>query len=178
MANFHKYFLLTIDVEDWFQVENFKPWILSSTWDQRELRVERNVHRILDFFDSIELKRPVPQNYEKPTKSSHPTQTHSTNPGNRQPVKFPPGRNEVNLTRLKNPKATFFVLGWIAERIPHLVREIKSRGHEVASHGYNHELCHEVPHNDLKADLIKSKKLLRRYYRRPHLWLPCPKLFH
>jgi hypothetical protein len=50
-----KYFLLTIDVEDWFQVENFKPWIPFETWDQRELRVERNVHILLDLFDSIEL---------------------------------------------------------------------------------------------------------------------------
>ena len=116
--------MLTIDVEDWFQVENFKPWIPFSTWDQYELRVERNVHRILDLFDS----------------------TNSTNP--------------INPTNPTNPKTTFFVLGWIAERLPHLVRELQKRGHEIASHGYNHELCHQVPHNDLKADLIKSKKLL------------------
>ena len=49
-----KSILLTIDVEDWFQVENFKPWIPFETWDQRELRVERNVHRLLDLFDSLE----------------------------------------------------------------------------------------------------------------------------
>ena len=35
--------LITIDVEDWFQVENFKPWIPFSTWDTRELRVEQIV---------------------------------------------------------------------------------------------------------------------------------------
>ena len=51
-----KYILLTIDVEDWFQVENFKPWIPFETWGQRELRVERNVHKLLNLFDSIELK--------------------------------------------------------------------------------------------------------------------------
>jgi len=51
--NSNKRILLTIDVEDWFQVENFKPWIPFSTWDQRELRVERNVHQLLDLFDSI-----------------------------------------------------------------------------------------------------------------------------
>ena len=50
------YILLTIDVEDWFQVENFRPWIPFHTWDQRELRVERNTHQLLDLFDSIELK--------------------------------------------------------------------------------------------------------------------------
>ena len=47
--------LITIDVEDWFQVENFRPWMPFDTWDQRELRVERNVHRLLNLFDSIEL---------------------------------------------------------------------------------------------------------------------------
>ena len=51
----NNHILLTIDVEDWFQVENFKPWIPFSTWDQRELRLERNVHQLLDLFDSIEL---------------------------------------------------------------------------------------------------------------------------
>jgi hypothetical protein len=46
-------FLLTIDVEDWFQVENLRPWIPFSTWDSRELRVEANVHKLLDLFDEI-----------------------------------------------------------------------------------------------------------------------------
>src|SRR6056297_1941384 len=36
--------------------------------------------------------------------------------------------------------ATFFVLGWIAERVPNLVKEIHNRGHEIASHGYSHQL--------------------------------------
>ena len=51
--NSHKTILLTIDVEDWFQVENFRPWIPFETWDQCELRVERNTHRLLDLFDSV-----------------------------------------------------------------------------------------------------------------------------
>ena len=45
--------LITIDVEDWFQVENFRPWIPFDTWDQRELRVEQNTHRLLNLFDSV-----------------------------------------------------------------------------------------------------------------------------
>jgi polysaccharide deacetylase family protein (PEP-CTERM system associated) len=57
-------------------------------------------------------------------------------------------------------QATFFVLGWLAERLPHLVREIHSRGHEIASHGYNHSLCNQQSHADLKKELIESKKLL------------------
>ena len=50
-----KHILLTIDVEDWFQVENFKPYIPFSSWPERELRVEQNTHRLLDLFDSVEV---------------------------------------------------------------------------------------------------------------------------
>jgi len=57
-------------------------------------------------------------------------------------------------------RATFFVLGWVAERMPSLVREILSRGHEVASHGYNHNLCNQCSTAELKEDLKESKKLL------------------
>jgi len=44
--------LLTIDVEDWFQVENFKGCIPFSSWSSCELRVEANTHRLLDLLDS------------------------------------------------------------------------------------------------------------------------------
>jgi len=115
ISNNHEIILITIDVEDWFQVENFKQWIPYSTWDSKELRVEKNTHLILDLFDSI--------------------------------------------AQLKI-QATFFILGWIAKRLPHLVQEIHDRGHEIASHGFNHNLCAHESSNDLKNDLIKSKKLL------------------
>jgi polysaccharide deacetylase family protein (PEP-CTERM system associated) len=59
-----------------------------------------------------------------------------------------------------HPKVTFFILGWIAERLPHMVREIQSRGHEVASHGYNHNLCNQQSHSNLIRELSESKKLL------------------
>jgi hypothetical protein len=45
--------LITVDVEDWFHVENFKTWIPFDSWDQRELRVEKNVHLLLDLLDSF-----------------------------------------------------------------------------------------------------------------------------
>ena len=48
-----KNILITVDVEDWFQVENFKPWIPYGSWDAKELRVEDNIHRLLDLFDAI-----------------------------------------------------------------------------------------------------------------------------
>ena len=59
-----------------------------------------------------------------------------------------------------HPKVTFFILGWIAERLPNLVREIQSRGHEVASHGYNHNLANQQSQTDLKKELTESKELL------------------
>jgi len=117
--------LITIDVEDWFQVENFKRYIPSSTWSQKELRVENNVHRLLDLFDSYHKQRTI----------------------------------DDGLTK-NSLKATFFVLGWIAKRLPHLVREIQARGHEVASHGFHHNLCTDQSNQSLKQDLLDSKKLL------------------
>jgi len=51
------YFLLTIDVEDWFQVENFKQYIPFDSWASYELRVEKNTHRILDLLDAHSVQR-------------------------------------------------------------------------------------------------------------------------
>jgi polysaccharide deacetylase family protein (PEP-CTERM system associated) len=127
--------LLTFDVEDWFQVENLKPWISFSSWDSRQLRVEVNTHLILDLLDSITLDHPT-----DPLMSPH------TKPG--------------ELVDFAVPRATFFVLGWIAERLPGLIREIKTRGHEVASHGYDHILCGQCSSKELRQDLENSKKLL------------------
>ncbi len=121
--------LITIDVEDWFQVENLRPWFPPSVWDTQETRVQRNTTRLLDLFDTF---RP-------------------------------------------SIKATFFVLGWIAQRFPDVVREIQSRGHEVASHGNLHQLNNHMDEATLRQDLDKSKKLLEditgtqvRGYRAPN----------
>jgi len=109
-----KSILLTFDVEDWFQVENFKGYIPFDSWDAFELRVEKNTHTILNLLDT-----------------------------------FP-----------SVPKATFFVLGWIAQKMPHLIRELVNRGHEVASHGQNHHLCTTRTTKALLEELVDSKKLL------------------
>ena len=137
-----KYFLITIDVEDWFQVENFKPWIPFSTWDFRELRVEQNVHRLLDLFDSIKLPPETP-NATNANNSSNPI-------------------NSINATNAipRKVKATFFVLCWIAERLPQLVREIATRSHEVASHGCTHDLPNQLSPKRFAAELADSKKQL------------------
>lgn len=106
--------LITIDVEDWFQVENFKAYIEFPTWNFFKLRVESNTYLILDLLDSFPFK----------------------------------------------PKATFFILGWVAKKLPGLVREIAARGHEVASHGMEHRLCNSLNDIDLKKDLVLSKLVL------------------
>ncbi|MBW2591051.1 MAG: polysaccharide deacetylase family protein [Deltaproteobacteria bacterium] len=139
--------LLTIDVEDWFQVENFKRHIPFSTWSSYELRVEKNVHRFLDLFDSIKVAN-------NPATSNQQPAIRNMEPGHELSA------ISYEESSKKNIKATFFILGWIAERLPHLVREIQDRGHEVASHGFNHNLCTEESKRRLKQDLLDSKKLL------------------
>jgi polysaccharide deacetylase family protein (PEP-CTERM system associated) len=56
--------------------------------------------------------------------------------------------------------ATFFVVGWVAERHPGLVRRICDAGHEVASHTYWHEVLHRHDRRSLSADLARSKQIL------------------
>ena len=166
--------LLTIDVEDWFQVENFKPCIPFETWDQRELRVERNVHLLLDLFDSVESagKPGSLEGGKVGTKAGIEDQNKELNEPN-QLINFgesvykshaaAPASNKQHTTYYKHTKkvrCTFFVLGWLADRLPTLVREIQSRGHEIASHGYNHKLPDQLSATDLKTDLTDSKKRL------------------
>jgi polysaccharide deacetylase family protein (PEP-CTERM system associated) len=103
---------LTIDVEDYFQVSAFAPYIARADWDSRECRVERNIDRILALLDE-----------------------HDT-------------------------EATFFTLGWIAERYPQLVRRIASQGHEVASHGYGHERASDLDRSAFSADIQRAKGVL------------------
>ncbi|MET0517511.1 MAG: XrtA system polysaccharide deacetylase [Burkholderiaceae bacterium] len=103
---------MSIDVEDYFQVSAFAPYIARSDWDSRECRVERNIERILALL------------------AEHKTQ------------------------------ATFFTLGWIAERYPRLVRAIVEQGHELASHGYGHQRASELSPAEFAADIGRAKKLL------------------
>ena len=71
-------------------------------------------------------------------------------------------------------QATFFILGWVAERYPALVRRILAGGHEVASHGYEHQLATQQGRGDFYEDICKAKLLLEdisgvevRGYRAP-----------
>ena len=118
--------VLTIDVEDYFQVSALAPYIPRNQWAQRECRVERNVDRILLMLDANQTK------------------------------------------------ATFFTLGWIAKRYPHLVRRLVDNGHELASHGYGHQRVSDLTEATFSADIELAKKLLEdisgqevRGYRAP-----------
>lgn len=57
-------------------------------------------------------------------------------------------------------KATFFTLGWVAERCPQLIRRIVDGGHELASHGYQHVRAHQQTREQFAADIRKTKQLL------------------
>ena len=57
-------------------------------------------------------------------------------------------------------RATFFTLGWIAERYPHMLRRICSAGHELASHGFGHERAHEQSNDAFLADVRLAKAVL------------------
>jgi polysaccharide deacetylase family protein (PEP-CTERM system associated) len=67
----------------------------------------------------------------------------------------------------QDAQATFFVLGWVAERCPQLVRAISAGGHEVASHGYAHELVYSLQPSDFRADILRSKGLLEDVTGKP-----------
>ena len=77
-----------------------------------------------------------------------------------------PCRVERNVERLlallaeRRARATFFVLGWIAERYPQLVRRIAAGGHEVASHGYAHMRASEQTPQEFLADIARAKAVL------------------
>jgi len=80
-----------------------------------------------------------------------------------------PCRVEMNVDRLLNlfaesdTRATFFTLGWIAQRYPNLVRRIVDTGHELASHGYAHLRATEQSPADFLDDVTRAKKLLETH---------------
>lgn len=72
-------------------------------------------------------------------------------------------RNTDTILRIldvKRYKATFFVLGWVAERHPWLVRKLADQGHEIASHGYGHELITAQTPSRFREDIRKAKQIL------------------
>jgi polysaccharide deacetylase family protein (PEP-CTERM system associated) len=64
-------------------------------------------------------------------------------------------------------KATFFVLGWVAERYPDIIRRIDASGHEVASHGYSHQMVYNQPPEVFREETYRSKALLESLIQKP-----------
>ncbi|HSM20575.1 MAG TPA: XrtA system polysaccharide deacetylase, partial [Rubrivivax sp.] len=75
-------------------------------------------------------------------------------------------RVEANVDRIlallaeHDTRATFFTLGWVAERYPQLVRRIVAGGHELASHGYGHQRASDLNREELWQDVSRATKLL------------------
>ncbi|NWG70995.1 MAG: DUF3473 domain-containing protein [Parvularculaceae bacterium] len=69
-------------------------------------------------------------------------------------------RRTLDLFDRTGAKATFFALGWVAERYPALLRDIAARGHEVASHGYDHAKVFDQSPEEFRADAAKTKRLI------------------
>ena len=84
-------------------------------------------------------------------------------------------RVEQNVNRLMDildeyrTRATFFILGWVAERHPQLIRAIQKRGHEVASHGYAHQCIYTQTPEQFRQETRRSKQLLEDAIGRPIL---------
>ena len=66
----------------------------------------------------------------------------------------------LDLFAERGARATFFTLGWVAERYPRLVRRIVSEGHELASHGYDHRRANEQSRSEFAHDVQRAKSLL------------------
>lgn len=86
-----------------------------------------------------------------------------------------PTRVEENTLKLldlfeqRKIKCTFFVLGWVAERFPELIRKLSEQGHEIASHGYSHQLVYTQTPEVFREETKKSKDILEQITQQPIL---------
>ncbi|MBK9315635.1 MAG: DUF3473 domain-containing protein [Acidobacteria bacterium] len=103
---------LTVDVEDYYQVESFTDVVPREKWAGWAPRIDRNTDKILSLFDE------------------------------------------------RGVYGTFFILGWVAERNPQIVRRIADAGHEIACHSYGHHLIQNQTQAEFRADLIRAKRLI------------------
>ena len=103
---------MSVDVEDYFQVQALAEAVSRDDWDRLPRRVEQNTHRVLDLFAT------------------------------------------------RGVKATFFTLGWVAERHPALIRRIVAEGHELASHGREHVRADAQSPAAFRDDVRHAKQVL------------------
>jgi polysaccharide deacetylase family protein (PEP-CTERM system associated) len=125
--------LLTVVLEDYFQVAPFRDVIPRGQWYRFETRVERNTLKALDLLDEFGIR------------------------------------------------ATFFALGWIADQMPEVIREVARRGHEVASKGYYHRSIRQMTPGEFRDDLRRARDAIERAtgrrvlgYRIAHQWFTSP----
>lgn len=91
-----------------------------------------------------------------------------------------PSRVEANFEQMldlfteKNAKVTCFFLGWVAARFPELVKKAQRRGHEVASHGYAHQLTYTQTSDEFFEDVVKAKGILEDITGAPVLGYRSP----
>ncbi len=105
--------ILSVDIEDYFQVEGFKRFISAADWEKYEIRFQLGLEWLLQILDSV------------------------------------------------NVKATFFILGWLAERHPQWVKEIARKGHEIGVHGYQHRRIDTLTPDVFHADVRLTLQLLQ-----------------
>ena len=68
----------------------------------------------------------------------------------------------LSILKTHNTKATFFILGWIAEKYPAIVRKIDEEGHEIATHGYSHTLLTSLTPDEFDKDLARSIEIIKK----------------
>lgn len=112
-------YILTFDIEEWFNLLDFDATRSVGSWDAFECRIHENTDRILDLLSK------------------------------------------------RKQKATFFCVGWVAERYPEIIKKISDRGFEIASHSCYHQLAYELTKEEFRDDLQKSIGLLQGITGRP-----------
>lgn len=83
-------------------------------------------------------------------------------------------RRLLELFDRRGTKATFFVLGWVAERAPELIREVAAAGHEIACHGYGHQRLTQLDAQRFDEDLGRALELLRKLTDAPVVGYRAP----
>ncbi len=106
--------ILTVNLEDYFQVGAFNRFIQKNRWQRFESRIEVTTDRTLE------------------------------------------------LLARHGAKATFFVLGWIADQFPAAIRRVAEAGHEVAVRGYYHRRVREMTPDEFRADTIRARNAVER----------------
>jgi len=76
-------------------------------------------------------------------------------------------RRILRLLEARQISATFYILGWVAERFPQLVRDIHEAGHEIGSHSYWHRLIYQLSPKEFRQDLIRSRDVLEQIIGQP-----------